>query len=126
MATFSRVEALPGGVRPRVATAALPVSAGGLFMMTNFSLRIGFGDAVTARMVQSLGLAFLFVPINTIAFNQIAREKTSYATGLINPARNVGGSTGIATITTLLARHSQFHQQVLVAGVSTFVQAAAA
>jgi DHA2 family multidrug resistance protein len=98
----------------------LVVSSGGLFMMTSFDLQIAFGSAVIARMVQSLGLAFLFVPINTIAFNMIAKEKTSYATGLINLARNVGGSTGIATITTMLARRSQFHQQILVSHLTPY------
>ena len=63
------------------------------------------------RVVQSLGLAFLFVPINTVAFSFIARAKTGYATGLINLARNIGGSSGIAICTTLIARREQFHQQ---------------
>ena len=98
----------------------LLVSSGGLFLMTNFDLQIAFSDAVTARMIQSLGLAFLFVPINTVAFATIAKAKTSYATGLINLARNIGGSTGIAVITTMLSRRSQFHQQVLVSHLTPY------
>jgi DHA2 family multidrug resistance protein len=87
----------------------------GLFHMAGFSLDIDFRTAVNARMVQSLGLAFLFVPINTTAFSGIAKDRTSYASGLINLARNIGGSSGIAIATTILARRSQYHQQVLVA-----------
>lgn len=98
----------------------LLVSAGGLFLMTNFDLQIAFSDAVSARMIQSLGLAFLFVPINTVAFATVAKEKTSYATGLMNLARNIGGSTGIAVITTMLSRRSQFHQQVLVSHLTPY------
>lgn len=90
----------------------------GLFHMAGFTLDIDFGTAVDARMVQSLGLAFLFVPINTTAFSRIAKERTSYATGLINLARNIGGSSGIAMATTILARREQYHQQVLVAHVT--------
>jgi DHA2 family multidrug resistance protein len=71
-----------------------------------------------ARVVQSLGLAFLFVPINTTAFYFIAKQNTSYATGLINLARNMGGSTGIALSTTLIARREQFHQQRLIGHVA--------
>jgi DHA2 family multidrug resistance protein len=92
----------------------LLVSAFGLFQMTNFDLNIDFKHAVVARIVQSLGLAFLFVPINTMAFYFIERQNTSYATGLINLARNIGGSTGIALATTIIARREQFHQQRLV------------
>lgn len=92
----------------------LLVSAYGLYEMSRFNLEVDFRHAVIARIVQSLGLAFLFVPINTTAFYFIARENTSYATGLINLARNIGGSTGIALSTTLIARREQFHQARLV------------
>ena len=92
----------------------LLISSYGLFQMTDFDLNIDFRHAVWARIVQSLGLAFLFVPINTMAFYFISKQKTSYATGLINLARNVGGSTGIAISTTLVARRQQFHQQRLI------------
>ena len=96
----------------------LLVTSLGLWQMSRFDLDIDFQHAMMARIVQSLGLAFLFVPINTVAFYFISREKTSYATGLINLARNIGGSSGIALSTTLIARREQFHQQRLVANIS--------
>ena len=96
----------------------LLVSSLGLYQMSRFNLEIDFRHAVLARIVQSLGLAFLFVPINTTAFYFIARQNTSYATGLINLARNIGGSTGIALSTTLIARREQFHQQRLIEHLS--------
>ena len=96
----------------------LLVSAFGLYQMSTFNLDLDFRHAVIARIVQSLGMAFLFVPINTSAFYFIARQNTSYATGLINLARNIGGSTGIALATTLIARREQFHQQRLVEHLS--------
>jgi DHA2 family multidrug resistance protein len=92
----------------------LLISSYGLFLMTDFDLNIDFRHAVEARVVQSLGLPFLFVPINTMAFYFIAKQNTSYATGLINLARNIGGSTGIAMSTTLVTRRQQFHQQRLI------------
>jgi len=92
----------------------LLISSYGLFQMTHFDLTVDFRHAVMARIIQSLGLAFLFVPINTMAFYFISKENVSYATGLINLARNVGGSTGIALSVTLVARREQFHQQRLI------------
>ena len=92
----------------------LSISSIGLFQMTHFDLDTDFRHAVISRIVLSLGLAFLFVPINTMAFYFIDKRNTSYATGLINLARNIGGSTGIAISTTLIARREQFHQQRLV------------
>jgi DHA2 family multidrug resistance protein len=85
-----------------------------LFHMANFNLYIDFRTAMMARIYQSFGFAFLFVPINTMAFYFIPKEKVNNATGLINLARNIGGSVGIALVTTLLARRAQFHQTVLV------------
>jgi DHA2 family multidrug resistance protein len=96
------------------------VTSLGLFRMSHFTLGIDYNTAVTSRMVQSFGLAFLFVPISATAFAFIPKERTSYATGLFNLARNVGGSSGIATATTLLARRAQFHQSVLVAHLTPF------
>ena len=88
----------------------LCVSSFGLFHMANFNLNVDYHTAMMARVIQSAGLGFLFVPINTMAFATVPRPKMGSATGLINLARNVGGSSGIAIVTTLLARRAQFHQ----------------
>lgn len=90
------------------------ISSVSLFHMANFSLDIDYRTAVLARCLQSVGMAFLFVPINAAAFAYISKRETNRATGIINLARNIGGSFGISMVTTLLARRSQFHQNVLV------------
>ncbi|MFN7995148.1 MAG: DHA2 family efflux MFS transporter permease subunit [Bryobacteraceae bacterium] len=100
----------------------LCVSAFGLFQMAHFSLDIDYRTAMMARVVQSAGLAFLFVPINTMAFAFVAKEKMGSATGLINLARNIGGSSGIAIVTTILARREQFHQSRLIEHLTPFDQ----
>jgi DHA2 family multidrug resistance protein len=100
--------------------AGVLISSLGLLRMSRFSLDLDYGTAVVARVVQSLGMPFLFVPISATAFAFIPRERTNYATGLFNLARNIGGSTGIATVTTLLARRSQFHQNVLVSHLTPY------
>jgi DHA2 family multidrug resistance protein len=96
------------------------VSSAGLFQMAKFSLGIDYQTAVYSRMLQSLGMAFLFVPISAAAFAYIPKERTGYATGLFNLARNIGGSSGIATATTLLARRAQYHQSVLVSHLTPY------
>jgi DHA2 family multidrug resistance protein len=85
-----------------------------LFHMATFNLEVDFRTAMTARIYQSAGMAFLFVPINVMAFYFIPKEKINNATGIINLARNIGGSVGIAGVVTILARRAQFHQAVLV------------
>jgi DHA2 family multidrug resistance protein len=80
-----------------------------LFVMAGWNLGLDYRHAVTARMLQSFGLAFLFIPINVAAFAYVPKEKTNMGTGIINLARNIGASVGIATVTTMLDRRSQFH-----------------
>jgi DHA2 family multidrug resistance protein len=75
---------------------------------------IDFRTAVLLRVYQASGLAFLFVPINTVAYQGIPPAKNNAVSGIINLARNMGGDIGIAFVTTVIARRSQFHQARLV------------
>ena len=88
----------------------LSVLSFSLFHMTRFDLDMDFRTAVLARVLQAVGLAFLFVPINTAAYSYLPREKNNAASGLMNLARNIGGSVGISFVTTLLDRRTQKHQ----------------
>jgi MFS transporter, DHA2 family, multidrug resistance protein len=80
-----------------------------LFHMTRFDLDIDFHTAAVARAIQAAGMAFLFVPINTAAYAFLPREKNNAASGLMNLARNIGGSVGISVVTTMLDRRTQLH-----------------
>ena len=77
--------------------------------MTSFDLQIDFRTAATARVFQAVGMAFLFVPINTAAYAFLPRDKNNAASGLMNLARNIGGSVGISLVTTMLDRRTQLH-----------------
>jgi DHA2 family multidrug resistance protein len=92
----------------------LAVGGASLLWMTNFYLDISFEYLMLARLVQGASLAFLFVPLNSIAFRGVPHDKTNNASALINLARNFGGSLGISFATTLLTRRAQFHQSHLV------------
>src|SRR5205809_7688 len=96
------------------------VSASALFVMAGWDLGLDYGHAVRARMLQSFGLAFLFIPINVAAFAYVPKEKSNMGTGIINLARNIGASVGIATVTTMLDRRAQFHQSRLMEHVNDF------
>jgi DHA2 family multidrug resistance protein len=87
----------------------LVILSGSLFHMTGFDLEMDFHSAAVARMFQAAGMAFLFVPINTAAYAFLPREKNNAASGLMNLARNIGGSVGISLVTTMLDRRTQVH-----------------
>jgi DHA2 family multidrug resistance protein len=77
-------------------------------------LLISFSAAVWLRIAQVIGLGFLFVPITLAAYIGIAPEKNNSVAGIVNFMRNMGSSVGTSLVTTLIARRSQFHQQILV------------
>jgi len=87
----------------------LIVLAFSLFHMTGFDLEMDFRTLAEARVLQAIGMAFLFVPINTAAYAFLPRDKNNAASGLMNLARNMGGSVGISVVTTMLDRRTQVH-----------------
>src|ERR1700678_3401665 len=91
----------------------LVVLSGSLFHMAGFDLDMDFRTAATARVFQAAGMAFLFVPINTAAYAFLPRDKNNAASGLMNLARNIGGSFGISVVTTMLDRGTQTHSNTL-------------
>jgi MFS transporter, DHA2 family, multidrug resistance protein len=96
----------------------LTMLSASLFHMTNFNLGIDFRTAAVARVIQAAGMAFLFVPINTAAYAFLPRDKNNAASGLMNLARNMGGSVGISVVTTMLDRRTQVHLTNLSANLS--------
>ncbi len=69
-----------------------------------------FDYFVWVRIFQTIGLPFLFIPITSASYASVTPDKTSQASALINVARYIGGSIGVAMATTLLVRREQFHQ----------------
>jgi DHA2 family multidrug resistance protein len=82
--------------------------------MTNPNLGIDYRTAALWRIYQAAGIAFLFVPINTISYTGMPPQASNQISGLVNLMRNMGGSIGISAATTLIARHQQIHQFHLV------------
>jgi DHA2 family multidrug resistance protein len=95
------------------------VTSIGLFHFSSLTLDIGFSQAMWARVLQAAGIAFLFIPIQTVAYIGMAREKSNAISGITNLARNIGGSVGISFVTTYLARRAQYHQSFLSEHLST-------
>ena len=83
------------------------------FGFARMTLQSGTWDIFWLQIVQGFGLGFLFVPLTTLTMSPILKAETSYATSLYNTMRNIGSSVGISFVTTLVARRSQFHQQIL-------------
>ncbi len=85
---------------------------------TNLVPDADFGFFATMRVYQMIGLPFLFIPINTIAYDGLPQDKTAQASALMNVARNLGGGVGVSLANTELLQHSQLHQARLVSNLT--------
>ncbi len=80
-----------------------------LYQLAQLNLQAGYWDIFWPQFIQGLSLSMLFVPLTTVSMSPISREKMGNATSIFNLMRNLGGSMGIATATTLIARREQLH-----------------
>jgi DHA2 family multidrug resistance protein len=104
--------ALVARVDPRklIAFGAAMLAISLMYMASHLYVGIDFRTALLLRLFQMVGLGFLFVPINTLVYSGLAPEKSNGVAGIMNLGRNLGGSIGIALVTTVIARRSQTHQ----------------
>jgi DHA2 family multidrug resistance protein len=82
-----------------------------LHVMTVIYLQINFSSIVLLRMSQVMFLPLIFVPISTLNYIGVPREKNNQVSGLSNFARNIGGAMGTSLLSTFLARQNQTHQR---------------
>jgi len=98
----------------KLLAAGFLVGAGTMFMLANLNLNAGYWDIFWPQVLQGAAMSCMFIPLSAAAISHISREKMGNATSIFNLMRNIGGSVGIASMTTLLARRQQFHQNRLV------------
>ena len=89
------------------------ISSLALFTMLDLNTGVSYEHVALLRVFQAAGLAFLFIPINTLSYTGVPMGKNNDISGLTNLARNIGGSMGTASVVTILARRQQFHQSRL-------------
>jgi DHA2 family multidrug resistance protein len=85
-----------------------------LLWMANINLQMSYGQLVFMRIFQASGLAFLFIPINTIAYVGVKQSENNDVSGLTNLARNIGASCGTAFVSTMLIRRTAAHESSMV------------
>jgi len=99
-----------GKFDPRLLVAiGYAVTAAGLFNLTRLDLGVSFGQITLWRAYQVMGLSFVFIPISTLNYLGVPRNKNNQISSFSNFARNIGGSVGTALLTTFLQRTQQTH-----------------
>jgi len=84
------------------------------FMLGNLNLQVSQSGVIWPSVINGIAISFIFVPLTTTTMSQLAQAQIGNASGLYNLMRNLGGSIGIAFVTTMLARGAQVHQALMV------------
>jgi len=101
-----------------IAAGWLCLAIGLFYSAYRVDLFISFNFAMWLRCAQVIGLGFLFVPITAAGYIGVPAEKGNSVSGIVNFMRNIGSSIGTSIVTTMIARRSQYHQQILVGHVT--------
>jgi DHA2 family multidrug resistance protein len=104
----------------KLLAAGLIIASYSIYQLSNLNLNAGYWDIFWPQLLQGTSMGLLFVPLTTITNGLIPKEQMGNATSLFNLMRNIGASIGIASVTTISARHAQIHSNSLSANVSIY------
>jgi DHA2 family multidrug resistance protein len=84
------------------------------FVLSNLTLQVSMASVIFPTVLNGVAVSFIFVPLTMATMSQLRQRQIGSATGLYNLMINLGGSVGIAFVTTMVARGSQAHQALMV------------
>jgi EmrB/QacA subfamily drug resistance transporter len=91
------------GVR-NVSVAGLILATLGMLVLTQLPVHGRYvSDLLVGLMPMSIGMGLVFVPITLLATSGVSEEDSGLASGLFNTSQQVGGSLGLAILSTLAA-----------------------
>ena len=104
---------------------AIGASIFGLSCLLNIHMTADYGHdhILLPHVIRGIGMPFIMVPLSVIATAGIEQEQVGSASGLFNVTRNLGGSIGIAMLSTFLSVRQQFHSNHILEAVSLYVPA---
>lgn len=101
---------------PRIVIATgFAMTSLGLFHVTTLHYGVSFSTMVGYRVFQVLGIPLIFIPISTLNYVGVPREKFNQVSGISNFIRNLGGATGISLLSSFISRQNQTHRTALTA-----------
>jgi MFS transporter, DHA2 family, multidrug resistance protein len=99
---------------PRIIIAiGFALTAAGLFHVTGIYYGIDFRHVISFRVIQVIGIPLIFIPISTLNYVGVPREKFNQVSGISNFTRNIGGAVGISLLSTFLTHQRQIQRVTL-------------
>jgi DHA2 family multidrug resistance protein len=89
------------------------------WLLGRINLDISMFSVIWPNILNGFAGGFVFVPLTTMTMGQLRKDQIGNAAGIYNLMRNIGGSVGIASVTTMLVRGAQIHQNYLAANLTS-------
>jgi DHA2 family multidrug resistance protein len=77
-------------------------------------------NVILPSVLNGIAISLIFTPLTTAAVAHLQQAQMGNATGIYNLMRNLGGSFGIALVSTLIVRRAQVHQARMVGHLTPF------
>jgi DHA2 family multidrug resistance protein len=84
------------------------------------SLDVDFWTIINPRLIQGIGLACFFLPVQSLMLSNISPDRMAAASGLSNFLRTLGAAMGTAISVTMWEHLASVHHARLVANVTPF------
>jgi len=112
---------LVGRVRNRVLIAiGFSLLATASFWLGHINLEISMRNVIMPSVLNGIAISFIFTPLTTAAMGYLRQDQMANATGIYNLMRNLGGSFGIALVSTMIVRRAQVHQALMVGHLTPY------
>jgi DHA2 family multidrug resistance protein len=82
------------------------------FLNSQLSFLTERSFVMTSLYLRGLGMGLIFTPLSSLGLLTIPREKMAQASGISNTVRQIGGSLGVALLSTVLTTRVNFHAQM--------------
>jgi len=107
-------------INPKVpALIGITLLATSLFINSSLSLYSEHHQIMLALYIRGFAMGLMFTPLNMTAMSNVPRHKMGQASGLFNVIRQLGGSFGIAFMSTMLLRRTIYHMSTYGQAVNT-------
>ncbi len=99
-----------GKFQPRILTAVglLGITAA-TWMLTTFTSQTGSPQIFWPLLIRGAAMGFLWMPLTLATLTGLRKQEMADGTGLFNLSRQLGGSAGIAVLSTFLLHRMDFH-----------------
>lgn len=111
---------LAGKIDPRLIVGfGFTVTIYSLWLMTQWGLMIDWRPVAWTGLIQGIGMGFVFIPMNQLAFATLSMKHRTDGSSLLYLVRSIGSSIGISVMSTLFSRNMQTSHEDLASHITS-------